>query len=127
MGSYIAQALSTLIMLITFPNVMTSRQLQSLDKCVLHYVYQRNHSDVLVSLPPWTTNDPQKHGTSTLTIDSICHDITRYIYIQSRLNKSNPRQQPNQAIVKALDKLVRKHFIRPNSAYERIVKSQLIH
>lgn len=106
---------------------MSSSQLQLLDKCVLHYVYQYNSHDVLVSLPPWTTtNNRQKHHRiPTLTTDSICHDLTRYIFIESRLKGSNPHQHPNQVIVRALDNLVKKHYIRPDSAYERLVKHQL--
>ena len=53
-------------------------------------------------------------------IDTVCHDLMRYINMTSRFLGSAP---PKVAILKALNELVTLHSIKPNSAYEQHVKS----
>jgi len=151
-SSCIAQPLIILV-LATLLSLGSCQKLNALDKCVLHYVYESNPSDVLISLPPWTPasiaqpphsrppnytpRDQDMHVTDQTSeaplarrdlpsvptmsvVDVVCHDLLRYIYIVSRVVGSPSAEV---SILKALNKLVTLHSIKPNSAYEQHVNS----
>ena len=150
--SSIAQPLIILV-LATLLSLGYCERLSALDKCVLHFVYQYNPHDVLISLPPWTSASvaeppnsrspkytPRDHDVFVADEKSeaplVSHDLPTVPTIPivdticqdlmryiSMTSRFLGSPSPKVAILKAIDELVALHSIKPNSAYEQHVKS----